>query len=144
MKKIHRTIALLLTLVGLVGCITLDHVPLAAAHIKFDLVDSPVIGVEKTRLDMEDGQLVLTGYVVKIWGATDTTITHLDVTIYDFAGHILSSTVAYFEPRQIPPFRKMNGSAHYRVVITPSPEIIARIEVRAREGSHGDANPAVP
>lgn len=110
------------------------------AHITLERVDSPVVMVEKIWLERKKGPLVVTGYVVKRLGATDTTQTRLAVTLFDADGRVLRSSIERFEPPQIPRGHRMHGHAQYRVALDPLPPATARIEVRAQEG--GIASPA--
>lgn len=127
---------LLLGVVGLAGCATPFRAPPDVAHIRLERIDSPVVLVEKIWLERKKNPLVLKGYVLKRLEAGDTTRTHLDVTLYDGAGHVLRSTVEHFEPRQIPRRYRRPDDATYRVVLDPLPPGTVRIEVRAHEGAH--------
>jgi hypothetical protein len=120
----------------LAGCATPFRAPPDVAHLKLERVDSPVVRVEKIWLERKQGPLVVAGYVLKRLEATDTTQTHLDVTLYDATGRVLRATVEHFEPRQIPRRYRRPDDAVYRVSLDPLPEGTARIEVRAHEGTH--------
>jgi hypothetical protein len=120
----------------LAGCATPFRAPPDVAHLKLERVDSPVVRVEKIWLERKQGPLVVVGYVLKRLEATDTTQTHLDVTLYDATGRVLRSTVEHFEPRQIPRRYRRPDDAVYRMPIDPLPEGAVRIEVRAHEGTH--------
>lgn len=132
------SILLLLGAAGalLAGCATPFRAPPDVAHLKLERVDSPVVRVEKIWLERKQGPLVVAGYVLKRLKATDTTQTHLDVTLYDATGRALRSTVEHFEPRQIPHRYRRPDDAAYRVSLDPLPEGTVRIEVRAHEGTH--------
>ncbi len=132
------SILLLLGAAGtlLAGCATPFRAPPDVAHLKLERVDSPVVRVEKIWLERKQGPLVVAGYVLKRLEATDTTQTHLDVTLYDATGRVLRSTVEHFEPRQIPRRYRRPDDAAYRVPLDPLPEGTVRIEVRAHEGTH--------
>lgn len=127
---------LLVGAVGLVlaGCATPFRAPADVANIKLDRVDSPVVIVEKVWLERKDGPLVVTGYILKRLEATDTTQTHLDVTLYDAAGSVLRRTMAHFEPRQITRRFSRPGFGTYRVPLDPLPAGTVRLEVKAHEG----------
>ena len=137
--RILIVIGAVVALLGLVGCATPFRAPPDMAHIKLERVDSSVVMVEKIWLEREKGQLVVTGYVVKRLGVTDTTQTHLAVTLFDADGRVLRNSTERFEPSQIPSGRRMYGHARYRVVLDPLPPATARIEVRAHE-----VDPALP
>lgn len=125
--------------VGLAGCATPFRAPADVAHIKLDRVDSPVVIVEKIWLERKDGPLVVKGYVLKRLKVTDTTQTHLDVTLYDGAGQVLRTSIEHFEPRQIKRRYRGPSYASYHVVLDPLPIDTARIEVVAHEGEHSSA-----
>lgn len=125
-----------LGVLALTGCVTPFRAPADVRHIELQVADSPVVTVTKIWLERKKGPLVVTGYVGKHLEATDTTGTHLDVTLYAGDGQVLRRTVEHFEPRQIPRRHRMPDYAAYRVVLDPLPEGTARIEVRAHEGSH--------
>jgi hypothetical protein len=57
--------------------------------------------VEKIWLERKDGELALRGYVLKRLAATDTTVTHLDVTLYDASGRVLRTSQESFTPKQL-------------------------------------------
>lgn len=124
----------------LAGCASPFRPPTDVAHIKLERVDSPVVMVEKIWLERKDGSLAVAGYVVKRLGATDTTHTHLDVTLYDKAGQVLRSAVEHFEPRQITWRHRGLSYASYHVVLDPLPADTARIDVVAHEGEHSLAH----
>lgn len=134
---------MLLSVAGaiLAGCATPFRPPPDVAHLRLDRVDSPVVRVEKVWLERKNGPLVVKGFVLKRLDATDTTQTHLDVTLFDADGHVLRSTVEYFEPRQIPRRYRRPDDAPYRVVLDPLPVGTTRIEVRAHEGPHDASSP---
>ncbi len=123
------------TVVGLIGCATPFRAPPDVAHITLERVDSPVVMVEKIWLERKKGPLVVTGYVVKRLGVTDTTQTHLAVTLFDADGRVLRSSIERFTPAQIPRGHRMRGYAQYRVMLDPLPPATERIEVRAQEGA---------
>lgn len=106
------------------------------AHIELIGESSSVITVGTSRLDREDGPLILTGYVIRRLGPTDTTQTHLDVELVDASGALLRTSVEHFKPRDIPRRHKRRSFGAYRVSIDPLPANTARIVVRAHEGSH--------
>jgi hypothetical protein len=136
MKTNRPHLVFALAAFGLAGCVTPFRAPADAAHIKLERVDSPVVIVEKIWLERKTGPLAVTGYVIKRLQADDTTQTHLDVTLYDTTGRALRSTVEHFEPRQIRSRVHRHDDARYHVMFDVPPENIARIEVRAHEGSH--------
>jgi hypothetical protein len=129
-------LVLLLSAAGIVlaGCTTPFRAPADVATIKLDRVDSPVVIVEKIWLERKEGPLVVTGYTLKRLEATDTTQTHLDVTLYDATGQVLRRTVEYFEPRQIIRRFSRPGFGTYRVPLDPLPAGTVRLEVKAHEG----------
>jgi hypothetical protein len=126
---------------GLIGCATPFRAPPDVAHITLERVDSPVVLVEKIWLERKSGSLVVTGYVVKRLGVTDTTQTNLAVTLFDANGRVLRSSTEHFDPPQIPRGHGMHGHAQYRVVLDPLPPATARIEVRAQERAIASPNP---
>ncbi len=126
-------------LMMLTGCATPFRAPADVAYITLDWTDSPVVLVEKIWLERVDGRLVVKGYVIKRMGATDTTRTHLDVSLFDTAGRVLRSTVEHFEPRQINEHFRRHSDASYQVMLDPLPPGTVRVVVRAHEGAH-DAN----
>ena len=126
--------AAVLAVCGLAGCVTPFRAPPDVAHIKLARADSSLVSVEKIWLERKKGELVVTGYVIKELGATDTSQTHLDVRLFDAADRVLRSSFEYFSPRQIPSGHRMHGHARYRVVLDPLPPNTARIEVRAHDG----------
>lgn len=136
MKPIRPHLILALAALGLAGCVTPFRAPADVAHIKLERVDSPVVRVEKIWLERKSGPLVVKGFVLKRLEATDTTRTHLDVTLYDSAGRALRQSVEHFEPRQIPRRYRRPDDATYSVVLDPLPRETVRIEVRAHEGEH--------
>ena len=136
--------SLLIILIGVVGaifagCAAPFFASADVSHIKLESVDSPAVIVGKIKLVRKQGILVVTGYVLKRLGASDTTQTHLDVTLYDSAGMELRRTVEHFEPRQIP--RRIRRPAHavYRVSLGSLPTETARLEIKAHEGAHDSA-----
>ncbi len=131
-----RPALLVLAVSAFSGCVTPFRAPPNVAYIRLDLVDSPVVRVEKVWLERENGLLVVRGYVIKRLGATDTSQTHLDVTLFDAEGRVLRRTVAHFEPRQIPRRHRWISSASYNVPLDPLPAGTTHIEVRAHEGNH--------
>ena len=120
------------------GCITPFPTPSDLAHIKLDRADSPAVTVEKVWLERKNGPLVVRGLVRMGPEATDTTRTHLDLTLYDAAGQVLRSSVEHFEPRQIVRQWKRPADASYRAGLDPLPPGAVRIAVRAHEGSHSN------
>jgi hypothetical protein len=118
------------------GCTTPFRPPSDLAHVRLQGVDSPVVMVEKIWLERKDGELALRGYVLKRLAATDTTVTHLDVTLYDASGRVLRTSQESFTPKQI--VRRHRGPAYasYRIALDPLPTGVARIEVRAHEAVH--------
>ncbi len=127
---------IILAAAALAGCATPFRAPPDVAHIKLDRVDSPVVVVEKIWLERKSGPLLLKGYVIKHLEATDTTHTHLDVTLFDAEGRVLRHTVEQFIPRQIERHLRRPSYASYSFALDPLPPATARIEVRAHEGSH--------
>lgn len=132
-----KTILLTLVTGVLIGCATPFRSPPDLAHVALVRADSPSVVVEKIWLERKHGPLVVTGYVVRQRGVTETTGTHLDIILYDAAGNILRRDVAYFEPRQIPHVVGRPGSfSSYRVPLDPFPANTARVEVRADDQPH--------
>lgn len=127
---------LILGVAALVGCATPSRPPADVAHIQLERIDSPVVRVEKIWLERKKGPLVVTGYIIKRLDATDTTQTHLDVTLFNSEGQVLRDTVEHFEPRQIPRRYRRPDYATYRVTLDPLPVGTVRILVRAHEGNH--------
>lgn len=124
-----------LGLVVLAGCASLQRPPPEFAHIQIDVAHSPVVSVSRATLVREHG-LVLKGYVLRQHDATDTTRTHLDVTLLDAQGRVLRETIERFAPAQIPKRVRMPDSASFSVVLDPLPAGTNRIVVRAHEGPH--------
>ncbi len=106
------------------------------AQVPLQGVDSPVVLVEKIWLERRDGELALRGYVLKRLAATDTTGTHLDVTLFDASGRILRTSLESFTPKQIVRRHRRPAYASYYVVLDPLPPGVARIEVRSDEAEH--------
>lgn len=77
------------------------------------------------------------GNVIRRMNVTDTTSTHLDVTLYNEAGTVLRRTVDHFEPRQLHPRFRRPGYGDYKVMLGPLPASTVQVEVRAHEGPHG-------
>lgn len=127
---------IILAAAALAGCATPFRSPPDVAQIELERADSPVVVVEKIWLERKQGPLVVRGYVLKRLEATDTTQTHLDVTLFDANGRVLRTTVEHFEPRQIPRHHRRPDSASYSVVLDPLPTGVARINVTAHEGAH--------
>jgi len=136
MKSIHSLVLSTLLTVALGGCATPFRAPADAAHIQLERGDSPVVRVEKIWLEEKAGSLAVTGYVIKRLGVDDTTATHLDVTLFDATGRVIRTTEEHFEPRQINSSVRRHRDGRYWVKIDPTPATIARIEVRAHEGTH--------
>lgn len=120
----------------LAGCATPFRAPADVAHIALERGDSPVVVVEKIWLERKQGPLVVKGYVLKHLGVTDTTQTHLDVTLFDANGQVLKTSVEHFEPRQIPQRFRRQPIASYSVVLDPLPAGVTKIRVAAHEGEH--------
>lgn len=129
-----------LAIVSLTGCVTPFRAPADVAHVKLVRIDSPVVIVEKIWLERNNGPLVVKGFIVKRLGVSDTTRTHLDVTLYDEAGRVLRRSVEHFEPRQIRHHLRLPDLARYNVTLDPLPVGTTRIEVRAHEGDHPNGN----
>jgi hypothetical protein len=137
---VKQIVIILVGAVGaiLAGCTAPFFAPADVSHIKLESVDSPAVIVGKIKLVRKQGTVFVTGYVLKRLGASDTTQTHLDVTLYDSAGIELSRTVEHFEPRQIPRrIRRRPAHAVFRVALDLLPPETARLEIKAHEGSHG-------
>lgn len=133
-----KTTAIIVGVVTLLlaGCATPFRAPADVAHIVLERGDSPVVRVEKIWLERKKGPLVVKGYVIKRLEATDTTQTHLDVTLYSASGQVLRKSVEQFEPRQIPRRYRRPDFGSYAVPLDPLPAGTVRIEIRAHEGSH--------
>lgn len=134
-----KLLLLALIAAGLAGCATPFRAPADVAHIKLERADSPVVIVQKIWLERKAGSLAVKGSVLKRLSATDTTQTHLDVTLYSSSGQVLRRTVEHFDPRQIRHRFRGPGYGEYRVVLDPLPAETARIEVAAHEGEHSAA-----
>jgi hypothetical protein len=119
MKTINHALLTALTVTSVVGCATPFRAPHDVANIKLDRADSPVVRVDKIWLERKGSALVVKGCVRKRLEATDTTQTHLDVTLYDEAGKVLRSTVEHFDPRQITPRYHRHSDGLYRVTLYP-------------------------
>ena len=124
---------LLVSAVGLSGCVTPFRPPADVAHIKLERSDSGTVVVSKIWLERKKGPLVVTGYVLKRLKAEDTTGTHLDVTLFGADGEVLRTSVEHFEPRQIPLRYRVPDSASYRIPLDPLPAGTARILVGAHD-----------
>jgi hypothetical protein len=118
------------------GCTTPFRPPADLAHVRLHGVDSPVVRIEKIWLERKNDQLAVRGYVIRRLEATDTTRTHLDVTLYDAGGRVLRTSRETFSPKQIVRRHRRPDYASYRVVLDPLPRGVARIEVRADETEH--------
>ncbi len=127
---------ILLATLFLVGCATPFRAPPDVADIRLQRADSPVVIVEKIWLERKNGPLILRGYVLKRLSASDTTRTHLDVTLYDAGGRVLRTSRESFSPRQIVRHHRRPDYASYHVVLDPLPPGVVRIEVRADEAAH--------
>ena len=127
-------LTLILATAAVCGCTT-TRPPSDVAHLQLESDDSPTVMVSKIGLERKNGVLVVWGYVLKRIHATDTTQTHLDVTLYDDQGRLLRSTVEHFQPRQIPRRYRRPDFATYRIGLDPLPERTARITVRAHDGA---------
>lgn len=134
MKAIFSFVVLLA--VSLAGCMTPSRSPREVAHIVLETEDSPVVRLTKLWLERKTEALLLSGYVVKRPEATDTTQTHLDVTLFGADGRVLRHSIERFEPRQIPRRPRMPDSVTFHVMIEPLPPGTARIKVGAHEGPH--------
>ncbi len=121
----------------LAGCTTPYRAPSDVAHIRLAPVDSAVVKVEKIWLERDAGQLVVTGYLLKLLGAGDLRGTHLDVTLYDANGAVLRRTQVPFSPADLTPTFRPHSHGKYRVDLDPLPAGTATIEVRAHEGVEG-------
>jgi hypothetical protein len=124
-----------LGVVTLLGCSSLRRPPADVAHVQIELAHSPLVSVTRASLVREHA-LVLKGYVLRQHDATDTTRTHLDVTLLDAQGRVLRETIERFEPSQIPRRIRLPDSASFAVVLDPLPPGTSRIVVRAHEGDH--------
>lgn len=123
----------LMALGFLVGCATPFRAPSDLAQVKLIRVDSPTVIVEKIWLERKHGSLVVKGYVMLSLAATDTSLTHLEVTIYDAQGTALRKSVAYFEPRHLVRHGPRPVFGSYVVVLDPLPPQTARVEVAAHD-----------
>lgn len=124
-----------LGVITLLGCSSLRRPPAEVAHVQIELAHSPLVSVTRASLVREHA-LVLKGYVLRQHDATDTTRTHLDVTLLDDQGRVLRETIERFAPAQIPRRVRMPDSASFSVVLDPLPAGTSRIVVRAHEGPH--------
>lgn len=133
-----KTLACLIGLAaaGLAGCATPFGVLPDVAHITLERGDSPVVRVTSIWLERKSGPLAIDGYVLRRPNATDTTQTHLDLTLYDETGQVLRSAVEHFRPQRIPRRFRRPDYAFYRVVLDPLPPGTTRILVQAHEGNH--------
>jgi hypothetical protein len=125
---------LLFSSLVLVGCSVPSYTSANGMQIKLDRVNSAAAIIEGIALNPDNDQFVLTGSVMRKFGAKDTSQTHLAVTLFDAGGNVLSLLVTEFEPRQIPRGPKLSGWSEFRVTLDPLPAGTARIEVRAYEG----------
>jgi len=132
--------AAVFTLTGvaiLSGCAAPFRAPPDVAHIQLSRTnDSTTVMVSKIWLERKRGALLVRGYVVKRLSVTDTTGTHLDVTLFDASDKELRSTVEHFLPRQIPRLYRRPDYSSYNISLDPLPATTARIDVRAHEGNH--------
>ena len=124
---------LLIACLLLTGCATPFRAPIDLVHVKLETEDSPVVIVDKIWLERKGGLLLLKGSVTKRLQAEDTTQTHLEVTLYDEAGHVLRSSIEHFEPHQIAQRPRRLATAAYQVSLDPFPPATVRIRVRAHE-----------
>lgn len=122
-----------LIVAALPACAYLGKTPSDLAHIQLVSGDSPVVQISKIWIERDGENLLLKGYVLRRHTASDTTKTHLQVTVYDQAGNTSVITPVNFEPRQIPRRWRMPDSASYQVPLTLPASQIARIDVRAHE-----------
>lgn len=131
-----KTKSLLLAVLTLAGCVTPFQAPADVTHIRLDRGDSPVVRVEKIWLERKDGVLAVKGFVTRRAEDTDTTGTHLDITLFDGSGRVLRASMDHFNPRQIVHARRHPDDASYQVVLDPLPAATVRILVQAHEGDH--------
>lgn len=125
------------------GCLTPFRPPPDAAHIQLTRAASPSVDVDKIWLGRDSGGLFVTGYVIRQLRASNTTNTHLDITVFDPSGGVLAQSVEPFEPAQIPQHRRPTGVSRYRAYLTPAVAAISRVEVKAHDGAHS-ANQVLP
>ncbi len=126
-----------ISVVVLVGCDTFHQIPPGVARIKLDRVDSPHVFIEGAVFERDQGQLVLSGSVMRRVGVEDTTQTRLKVALFDESGKVLREIPAEFEPHDIPRGPKMSGWSEYRIPIDPLPPETVRVEIRAYESVSG-------
>lgn len=125
-----------LSLLSLGGCTTPFRAPTEVAHIILERGDSKTVRVTKLWLERKHGTLAARGLVTRRLDATDTSRTHLDVTLFDARGRILRATKERFQPQQIPPHYRTPADATYSISLEPLPSDTARIRVQAHEGHH--------
>jgi hypothetical protein len=110
------------------------------AHVRFELVDSPLVAVSKAWLERKDGQLLLRGYVLRRPETKDTSATCLEVALLSESGTVLRVSQENFEPRQIRRLPRMPDSASFKINLGVWPAQASRISIRAHEGSRPSSN----
>jgi len=123
-------------LVFLTGCASFARPPADLAHVRLELVDSPLVRVSKAWLERTDDQVVLRGHVLRRPETTDTTSTHLDISWFNRTGDWVKSTQTNFEPRQIRRRYRMPDSADFVLPLNALPSDTNVIIIRAHEGAH--------
>ena len=135
--KINSLALVACSLLGIVlsGCASPAQPELTATvpGIRLEAVSSARVRVLQPTLRMNAGQLVLHGAVMKMRGAITTTFSHLEISCFDGAGHLLHRTPAEFSPASVGQSRLASWQGYYDVVLSCAPPETARIEVRAQE-----------
>jgi hypothetical protein len=122
---------------GFAGCTTPVPRPLEWAHIQLVTIDSTEIRLAKTWIEDREGKMTIVGLVVRQpGGARDTTVTHLDVTIFDAMGEVLHHSIEHFKPRQISTRLRPKAHARFQIEINPLPTETEVVKIQAHEALH--------
>lgn len=128
-------VAVILLSAVLTGCVALrpQDLPADARKVVLVAVSSGFVRVRQPFLRSHDGQFQIYGTVAAEYGSPSTDHTHLEISFFDAAGHLLRSAIAHFSPSNlVSRFPNRNGS--YSLTVESLPAGTARIEVSAHQG----------
>lgn len=115
------------------GCATLP-LPPKAAVITLERVSSTAVAVYQPKLVVQEGELLLDGWVYRQYGAQTTAQTHIDVAFLDVNGRELHRELTYFRPHDLRTgTHRMAHRGHYTLPIPAMPAETAKIQVRAHD-----------